>query len=99
MSGLQPCGHPDTEIVIDDGGCYCDECQRDDRFTRSRPDGRIHHAVKPDRDNLNKLVFDAMESVCFLKNDSRVSRGPASKFYVARGESPGLHMSVWQLEG
>lgn len=48
------------------------------------------HTGKPDRDNLDKAVLDALVNACVLRDDSIVCLGTVSKVYVAPGEPPGL---------
>jgi Holliday junction resolvase RusA-like endonuclease len=48
--------------------------------------GRIGqpHDQKPDKDNLEKLVLDAMERAGVFRNDSQVAQGPVEKWWGER---------------
>lgn len=43
------------------------------------------HTQKPDKDNLEKLVLDAMEKAGVFRNDSQVAQGPVEKWWGERG--------------
>lgn len=42
------------------------------------------HTHKPDKDNLEKLVLDAMEKAGVFRNDSQVAMGPTEKWWGER---------------
>ena len=63
----------------------------------SSPAGPMLHTAKPDKDNAEKIVLDVMEKAGWWKNDSRVSTGTPSKFYVAKGNNPGAMITVYVL--
>lgn len=54
------------------------------------PDGPIPHTAKPDRDNCEKSVSDALEAAGLYENDSQVCAGEVRKWYAARGAGPGV---------
>lgn len=43
-------------------------------------EGRVYHTAKPDRDNIDKLVCDALKGICW-HDDSQVSGGGTWKRY------------------
>jgi Holliday junction resolvase RusA-like endonuclease len=53
---------------------------------------------KPDRDNLDKAVLDALTRCKFWLDDCQVCAGNISKQYTLVGVRPGVYISVWQLE-
>lgn len=72
---------------------------RPQRLMRPRsPDRRLPHTTKPDRDNLDKAVLDCLKVDGWWVDDSRVCAGSIHKFYVAKGEEPGLEVTVRELE-
>lgn len=76
-----------------------------DLLRASAPDGEIPHFVKPDRDNVEKAIMDALTEAKFWKDDSRVYAGEIGKYYVARGCEPGasiritLEPDAWSARG
>lgn len=49
---------------------------------------------KPDRDNLEKAVLDALTVLGFWGDDGQVCAGPVSKRYARLGELPGAHVTI-----
>jgi Holliday junction resolvase RusA-like endonuclease len=73
--------------------------------------GRILHYVRPDRDNLDKLILDAITQAGWYEvrgetiktplvwhDDGQVCQGEIQKYYVAIGEEPGARIVVKSLE-
>ncbi len=60
--------------------------------TKAMP--RYKHITKPDRDNLDKLVLDALESANVVCNDSRVWDGHSQKWHAAVDEQPHTVVTV-----
>lgn len=56
------------------------------KFWKTKPMPKFLHAAKPDRDNLEKSVCDALEGIIF-KNDSQICIGPPEKWYAAGGDA------------
>jgi len=56
---------------------------------KTKPTPRIHHESKPDIDNLQKSVFDALNGFLW-KDDSQISQVVASKFIASGDELPHL---------
>ena len=56
--------------------------------------------TKPDRDNLDKAVLDALKQVGFYRDDCQVVDGQISKRYTRPwlGEIPGVSIRVEELE-
>lgn len=54
------------------------------RATSVSPPGKPH-TIKPDKDNLEKLVLDVMERCGVYHNDSQVAAGPVSKMWAMQG--------------
>lgn len=52
------------------------------------------HIQKPDKDNLEKLVLDALEAAGVLGNDSQVAQGPTEKWW---GSRPGVAAKIEQI--
>lgn len=65
---------------------------------KSSPEGEIPHISKPDRDNCDKAVLDALTQLGFFHDDSQVCRGAPTKNYVAKGDQSGMRLRVWQVE-
>lgn len=55
----------------------------------------ILHTKKPDRDNLLKMIQDAMEKAGFFLNDSQICAGPVMKFY---GAPAGYQIRIEEIE-
>lgn len=52
------------------------------------------HTQRPDKENLEKLVLDAMERAGVYRNDSQVAAGPVEKVW---GERPGVSVLVEEI--
>lgn len=59
--------------------------------------GRYHHIGKPDRDNLEKAVLDALKGILW-SDDSLVCLGRIEKWVAAVGEQPGVRIEVTDLK-
>jgi Holliday junction resolvase RusA-like endonuclease len=53
---------------------------------KSDPSGRIPHAQKPDRDNLDKAVLDALKGLAWI-DDCQASAGFIEKWWTAKDEA------------
>jgi crossover junction endodeoxyribonuclease RusA len=62
----------------------------------TKPMPRMPHWHKPDRDNLDKAVLDALEGLAF-SNDSQVCSGEITKWIAAGDESPHTEITVQQV--
>lgn len=59
--------------------------------------GRVPHPVRPDVDNLEKAVFDALNKVVW-KDDSQIFTCQSTKWYASDGEKPSVLVKVRMLE-
>lgn len=57
---------------------------------RSSPEGAIPHTSRPDRDNVDKAVMDALKDVGLFVDDAQVCDGPVRKWWVAKGCAAGV---------
>ena len=64
------------------------------------PPGPVRHIAKPDIDNLEKTVLDALEKAGFYHNDSQVQDYHGPKWYHAKDQAPGatIWISRWVQE-
>lgn len=65
---------------------------------KSSPLGPIWCTTKPDRDNIEKAVLDALTDAGLWLDDKQVCAGEVQKFFVAIGSRPGLVISAQQLD-
>jgi len=61
---------------------------------KSSPQGAIPHGEKPDKDNVEKAILDAMVDAGLIAKDQRVCGGGTFKWYVAVGSSPGARIRI-----
>lgn len=52
--------------------------------------GEVPHIIKPDKDNLTKAVYDALNKIVWV-DDAQITRGFQTKVYSAR---PGIDMRI-----
>ncbi len=64
------------------------------RKTKAMP--RRYHAQKPDRDNLDKAVMDALKGLAW-NDDSQVCAGKIEKFIAAGDEQPHVLIRIVEL--
>lgn len=63
--------------------------------TALKPDAPHFHTIKPDRDNLEKLILDVLtKDAGFWKDDCQACIGTVSKIYIGLGETPGLFIKI-----
>ena len=55
------------------------------------------HSVKPDADNLAKLVLDVLENAGFYKNDSQICQLQIEKLYIDVEEEPRTEIHIEQV--
>lgn len=73
--------------------------RRPKRLMRKRdPDGTIWCTSKPDRDNLDKAVLDALTADGWFRDDCQVVAGEVRKFYHGKAEAPGAMITVEPIE-
>ena len=69
---------------------------RPQRLQRKKdPAGRMWMDVRPDWDNLCKGTQDALEG--FWEDDGQIVRATVEKVYAAKGESPSINLSIYQI--
>lgn len=59
--------------------------------------GRLWHAVKPDRDNLQKSFQDALNGILY-RDDSQICAGSVRKYRAAVYEQPHVEVVLSELE-
>ena len=64
---------------------------------KRKPTPRLPHAKKPDRDNCEKALLDALKGTLFV-DDSQVCAGEVRKWVAAGDEQPRVIVSVSQVE-
>ena len=65
---------------------------------KTSPEGKIPHTSKPDRDNLDKAVLDALTGIAWL-DDCQVFSGRISKWYCTKTDPrPGALIMIEYLE-
>lgn len=73
---------------------------RPKRLMRKKdPDGRIPAPAKPDRDNLEKAVLDALTTDGWWRDDAQVVAGEVRKLYHAKDEAPGAELVIQPASG
>lgn len=65
---------------------------------RKYPARPMLHTAKPDRDNLDKALLDALTEAGIFNDDAQVCAGGLAKFYVARGQAPGAVVRITFLQ-
>jgi Holliday junction resolvase RusA-like endonuclease len=64
---------------------------------KTKPMPRYRHIQKPDRDNLDKGVLDALKGTMFI-DDCQVCDGNIQKWHAAGNEQPHCRILIVQLE-
>ena len=69
-------------------------------LTKKAAAGLIPHTAKPDRDNCDKVVLDALTGIGAYGDDAQVAAGVIEKWYESPGYRPGaeVHIFVWKEE-
>ncbi len=65
---------------------------------KKRPMPRAFHDVKPDLDNLEKALKDALKGLAW-RDDSQVADVIKRKRYAAGDEAPGVEVTIDELSG
>lgn len=63
-----------------------------------KPNTPIYHTSKPDRDNLDKCVLDALTQIGAWEDDAQVCGGAIDKRFAAPGESAGARITITRLD-
>lgn len=66
------------------------------KIWKSKPMPRYRHIQKPDRDNLDKLVCDALKGVLWV-DDCQACSGSLDKWHAAGDESPHVLIRVTEI--
>lgn len=65
--------------------------ERPERLCKKKsPEQPIRHTAKPDRDNLEKSITDALKEAGLYEDDSQICAGEVRKWYAAKGHGPGV---------
>jgi Holliday junction resolvase RusA-like endonuclease len=73
--------------------------QRPKGKTRKRdPNGRIWRTVKPDGDNVLKIVADAIEKARVIENDKQIVEWSLRSYYGGKTEEPSVIVRLFALE-
>lgn len=65
-------------------------------FWKTKPMPRVPHVAKPDRDNLDKAVMDALKGLVWL-DDCQVCDGRIQKWIAAGDEQPHVVVTITPL--
>ncbi len=60
---------------------------------KTKPMPRLPHGAKPDRDNCEKSLMDALKGLLFT-DDAQVCDGAVQKFYAAGNEQPHVEVMI-----
>lgn len=63
-------------------------------LSKKAPDEHIRHIGKPDCDNLEKAVLDALTQIGFFRDDSLVCDLHTEKFYSRKNGRPGMWIEI-----
>ncbi len=66
-------------------------------YRKKDPAGPMYHTSKPDRDNLEKAVLDALTEAGWWRDDCQVCAGEVKKLYHAKDDSPGATILIQEL--
>ncbi len=58
------------------------------------PEDEIPHIAKPDRDNCEKALLDALKAIGLFRDDCQVCAGEVRKFYAAKTGRPGARITI-----
>ena len=63
-----------------------------------RPLHPIFHVVRPDRDNLDKIVLDTLIKAAIVADDAQVCAGQPLKLYCTPGTRPRVRVVIAYLD-
>jgi len=66
-------------------------------MTKRWPNKREYHTSKPDKDNVEKIVMDALQKAGVIRDDCIVCTGETSKWYADRVETPHIAITITWL--
>ena len=61
---------------------------------RSDPEGAVMHTAKPDRDNVEKALLDALTQIGMWRDDAQVCDGRSRKFYAEKNGRPRMEVTI-----
>ena len=67
-------------------------------LTKKWPNRRELHTAKPDRDNVEKIVLDALQKAGVIRDDCTVCDGETSKRYADRVESAHTEIVITEVK-
>ena len=68
------------------------------RCRKRDPDGPIWAPKKPDSDNAEKAIWDALVQAGFLADDAFICHNETRKMYTAKNGAPGALITIERLE-
>ena len=72
---------------------------RPKRLMRAKdPEGPILHLAKPDTENLEKPILDALKNEGWFRDDSQVCVKKSVKYYHAKTGAPGAEIYILELD-
>ena len=72
---------------------------RPKRLMREKDDdGPILHLSKPDTENMEKAIMDALKNDGWFRDDSQVCLKKTAKFYHAKNGTPGAELYITELK-
>ena len=63
-----------------------------------KPNAPKWHTSKPDRDNCDKLVLDALTNLCLWGDDCQVCDGKPRKLYAGPGQQTGCQIEIREAD-
>ncbi len=61
------------------------------------PPGELWHVSRPDRDNCDKAILDALKDDGWYRDDAQVCAGEVQKFYHSKSGVPGARITIEEL--
>jgi Holliday junction resolvase RusA-like endonuclease len=65
------------------------------RLAKAVAKGLVPHTTKPDRDNCDKVVLDALTQVGVYRDDKLAFAGVIEKWYASPNTLPGVEISIY----
>lgn len=62
---------------------------------KTKPMPRLRYSIKPDRDNIDKSLMDAVKGIVWI-DDAQVCDGRIQKFYAAGDETPFVEFKLFR---
>lgn len=86
--------HMDVTFVMKRPKSHFGTGRNEDKLKETAP---RFHIVKPDKDNLEKFVMDALDGYLW-KDDAQVTRGETWKRYASEGEATRTIIIIYEVE-